>query len=82
MPFVPDRLTQKFKKAVKEKYRFHDLRHYYASTAHYLGIPDAYIMANGGWKTDSVMKRVYREALPDKLKEQNDKIEQHFKKIV
>ena len=82
VPFVPDQLTKKFRRAVHEKYRFHDLRHYYASTAHYLGIPDAYIMANGGWKTDSVMKRVYREALPDKLKEQNDKIEQHFEKIV
>ena len=82
VPFVPDRLTKKFRKAVNEKYRFHDLRHYYASTAHYLGIPDAYIMANGGWKTDSVMKRVYREALPDKLKEQNNKIEEHFKKII
>ena len=82
VPFVPDQLTKKFRKAVHEKYRFHDLRHYYASTAHYLGVPDAYIMANGGWKTDSVMKRVYREALPDKLKEQNDKIEKHFKDFV
>lgn len=82
VPFVPDQLTKKFRKAVHEKYRFHDLRHYYASTAHYLGIPDAYIMANGGWKTDSVMKRVYREALPDKLKEQNDKMAEHFGKVV
>lgn len=82
VPFVPDQLTKKFRRAVHEKYRFHDLRHYYASTAHYLGIPDAYIMANGGWKTDSVMKRVYREALPDKLKEQNDKIEKHFRSVV
>lgn len=82
VPFVPDQLTKKFRKAVHEKYRFHDLRHYYASTAHYLGVPDAYIMANGGWKTDSVMKRVYREALPDKLKEQNNKIEQHFRDFV
>lgn len=82
VPFVPDQLTKKFRRAVHEKYRFHDLRHYYASTAHYLGVPDAYIMANGGWKTDSVMKRVYREALPDKLKEQNDKIAEHFGKVV
>lgn len=82
VPFVPDQLTKKFRRAVHEKYRFHDLRHYYASTAHYLGVPDAYIMANGGWKTDSVMKRVYREALPDKLKEQNDKIDKHFRSII
>lgn len=82
VPFVPDQLTKKFRKAVHEQYRFHDLRHYYASTAHYLGVPDAYIMANGGWKTDSVMKRVYREALPDKQKEQNEKIEKHFHDFV
>ena len=82
VPFVPDQLTKKFRKAVDEKYRFHDLRHYYASTAHYLGVPDAYIMANGGWKTDSVMKRVYREALVDKIKEENDKIARHFEGLI
>lgn len=40
----------------------HYLRHYYASTAHALGVPDADIMESGGWKTDHVMKRVYRHA--------------------
>ena len=29
-------------------FRFHDLRHYSASIRHALGIPDAYIMADGG----------------------------------
>lgn len=82
VPYVPDQLTKKFRKAVHEKYRFHDLRHYYASTAHYLGVPDAYIMKNGGWVTDSVMKRVYREALQDKIKEENDKIAEHFEQFV
>lgn len=82
VPFVPDQLTKKFRKAVNERFRFHDLRHYYASTAHYLGVPDAYIMANGGWATDSVMKRVYREALQDKRKEENDKITRHFDTVV
>lgn len=82
VPFNPDQLTKKFRKAAKERFRFHDLRHYYASTAHYLGVPDAYIMANGGWATDSVMKRVYREALQDKRKEENDKIAKHFESIM
>ena len=36
------------------------MRHYYVSFAHSLGMSDANIMASGGWKTDSVMKRVYR----------------------
>lgn len=47
-------------------FRFHDLRHYYASMAHSLGIPDSYIMAAGGWKTDHVLKTVYRHAQKDK----------------
>lgn len=46
--------------------RLHDLRHYYASMAHSLGIPDCYIMAAGGWKTDHVLKRVYRHAQKEK----------------
>lgn len=40
----------------------HYLRHYYASTMHALGISDAVIMEIGGWRTDHVMKRVYRHA--------------------
>lgn len=81
VPWTPDMLSKKFLKLTNNQFRFHDLRHYYASTAHYLGVPDAYIMANGGWKTDSVMKRVYREALEDKKKEENDKITRHFEKV-
>lgn len=82
VPWTPDMLTKKFLKLTDNQFRFHDLRHYYASTAHYLGVPDAYIMANGGWKTDSVMKRVYREALEDKKKEENEKILRHFQRVV
>lgn len=40
----------------------HYFRHYYASTMHALGISDAVIMETGGWRTDHVMKRVYRHA--------------------
>ena len=48
------------------RFTLHDLRHYYASYAHLVGIPDVYIMKAGGWKTDYVLKRVYRDALRDK----------------
>ena len=85
VPFVPDQITKKFRNAIMKQgklFTYHDLRHYYASIAHYLGIPDAYIMANGGWSSEYVMKRVYREALKDKRKEQNDKIADHFKKVL
>lgn len=56
------------------RFRLHDLRAYYASYAHSLGIPDVYIMKNGGWKSDYVMKSVYREALRDKTDEMQKKI--------
>lgn len=48
------------------RFRLHALRHYYASMAHSIGIPDSYIMHAGGWKSDSTLKRVYRHAMEDK----------------
>lgn len=45
--------------------RFHDLRHFYASYAHSVGMSDADIMKAGGWKTDNVMKSVYRHSMND-----------------
>ena len=44
-------------------FRFHDLRHFFASYAHDQGMSDADIMASGGWKSDYVMKKVYRHAM-------------------
>lgn len=62
-------------------FRFHDLRHYSASIRHALNIPDAYIMAEGGWKTDNVLKTVYRHALKDKADEMNKKAISHFTQL-
>lgn len=52
-----------------ERFRLHDFRGYFASYAHSQGIPDVYILKMGGWKTDFVMKSVYRDALKDKHEE-------------
>ena len=57
-----------------ERFRLHDLRAFYVSYAHAIGIPDAYIMQSGGWKTDNVMKSVYRKTLSDKSAEMQTKI--------
>lgn len=86
---TPKILSNRFRRAVDytmkhcdtEYFRFHDLRHYYASIAHALGVPDAYIMKTGGWKTDNVMKRVYREAMPDKLRTESQKVLNYIEKI-
>ena len=56
------------------QFRFHDLRVYFASYAHSLGIPDSDIMAIGGWSTDGVMKRIYRKSLEESKKNSMNKI--------
>ena len=64
------------------RFPLHKFRHYYASVCHYLGIPDHYIMQSGGWKTDSVMKAVYRHALSDREKEIQEKSDDYFKSLI
>lgn len=48
-----------------EHFSIHKLRHFFASEAHRKGVCDADIMKTGGWKTDYVMKSVYRHSLSD-----------------
>jgi integrase len=62
-------------------FRFHDLRHYYVSTLHSIGIPDKYIMAQGGWSTNHVMQTVYNHVLADKKSEFSSKASSHFDNI-
>lgn len=79
---TPDQISNRFRRAVRfsgaSHFRFHDLRHYYVSIAHALGIPDAYIMEMGGWRTDRTMKRVYRSTLADRKREEQEKLNSHF----
>lgn len=83
----PDALSNRFNRALRfsgmsTKFSLHSLRHYYASIAHALGIPDQYIMKMGGWKTDYVMKRNYRTTLSDMEKKEQDKLSKHFAAMV
>lgn len=59
-------------------FSLHKLRHYFASISHYLGVPDDYILAAGGWKSDSVLKRVYRHAMEDKNREAQAVVGEHI----
>lgn len=58
--------------------RFHDLRHYAASSLHAMGVPDQYIMERGGWATDSTLKSVYRNTLDDKSRAFNEKAVSYY----
>ena len=44
------------------RFSLHKLRHYFASATHGMGLSDADIMAMGGWRTDNIMKSVYRHS--------------------
>ena len=73
-------LTRQFvslRKRLGLRCRFHDLRHYYASFQHAINIPDQYIMESGGWRSDSVLKSVYRNTISD-IKEENDDLVNSF----
>ena len=78
----PQALTCRLEHALKDAglphFRLHDLRHYAASILHAIGVPDQYIMSRGGWKTDNVMKRVYRDTLTDIDREMNQKAVDYF----
>ena len=82
-PIALNSITRRFQE-LRDKlgynFRFHDLRHYYASSLHAIGIRDQYIMKFGGWKSDSVLKSVYRGTLDDFEKKSANKAKRHFQK--
>lgn len=83
---TPNEITEQFV-ALRESlglppFRFHDLRAYAASIRHALGIPDVYIMADGGWKTDGVLKAIYRRQMDDKREQFSRVANDHFEGIL
>ena len=67
---TPEQLSYHFIDFLKDQkvqhFRFHDLRHFFASYCHnVLKLSDAQIQKLGGWKTDHVMKRVYISSMKD-----------------
>ena len=82
LKIAPSTITQSFWKLTRSlgypNFRFHDLRAYAVSVRHALGVPDQYIMADGGYKSDVVMKQVYRRTMDDRKKVYKNKINGHF----
>lgn len=61
---------------------FHDLRHYSASIALMLHIPDKYTLERGGWKTDHVLKSVYQHTFTSEREMVDATINQWFDDII
>ena len=72
----PNNMTKMMGRFCKEQgiphFTLHSLRHFYASLSHSLGIPNKYIMLNGGWKSESTLTRVYQDAMQEKAEEMQD----------
>ncbi len=87
VPLDPPQLTSRFDRAIDTTFRgnvkfsFHSLRHYYVSSSHALNIPEAYTMKQGGWKTDHVMKTVYRDTLSDVEERESERLNKHFSEL-
>jgi integrase len=75
---ISNYLAREQKKLGLPRFSLHKFRHYYASISHTMGVPDAYIMASGGWKTDHVLKAVYRHALSDRTADMQRQISSHI----
>ena len=69
------------KKAGVEACRFHDLRHFAASEAHALGIPNKYSMRRMGHKTDNMLKNVYQHTIREKEDEFGELIDKKMESL-
>lgn len=61
--------------------RFHDLRHFAASEAHSLGVPDKYLMRRMGHKTDHMLKTTYEHVMRDKEDTFSELIDSHMSSL-
>ena len=78
---IYDAFSRFCKKAGVPHYRFHDLRHFAASEAHALGVPDKYAMKRMGHSTDNMLKNVYQHTLEQKEDEFGELIDKHMEEL-
>ena len=78
---IYDALGRFCKSAGVPRYRFHDLRHFAASEAHFLGVPDKYAMQRMGHATDNMLKTVYQHTMKDKEDAFADIIDDHMEEL-
>lgn len=84
--WTPDSITKRFielRNSLGLTIRFHDLRHYFASTAAVLQIPDIYTADLGGWQRDGrTMKAVYQNNIKSMSDYYAEKMNDHLSKVL
>lgn len=81
----PNVISKRFHRALRrfssEKIRFHDLRHYTASTLHALGIPDMYIIEYLGHSTDNMLKTTYLHTIESRTKKAAQEMDRYIRTV-
>lgn len=84
-PITLTSFSSRFSKIVRRldlpHFRFHDLRHYYASVMLRLGVPDKYAMKRMGHSTPNMLKTVYQHIMQDKDEEVTNTINEYFNTV-
>lgn len=83
---TPNSITRQFIKYRNKlglSLTFHDIRHYFASSASVLGIPDIYTADMGGWnRNSSAMKSIYQNNITSMSEYYANKMNNHLTKII
>lgn len=78
----PSSITTQFVRLIDKNnlnhFRFHDLRHYYASVMLALNIPDKYAMERMGHATNTMLKNIYQHTMDEKKNEVNNALDSYF----
>lgn len=74
-PYSPNKLLEHLNKLQGKlgipQFRFHDLRHYFATYASSI-MSEQDAMALGGWRSDHIFKRIYRDSMEDSRKKSSE----------
>ena len=71
-------LYKRIKRKANFPYKFHSLRHYYASIMLAEGVPNKYAKERMGHKTDNMLNRVYQHTMPEYNNAISAKLEEFF----
>ena len=80
--YTPNSLNSAFRRLTKKcklyPYKFHSLRHFFASYCHAKGIPDQYIMQIGGWDDVGTLTKIYQHTMDDEMEHTSNIIRGFF----
>lgn len=71
--YTPASLHDAFRRLTRRlglpAYKFHALRHYFATNMHAQGVPDKVICKIGGWEDVGTLQRIYQHTTQEKMEE-------------